>query len=198
VQAFWDIRVGQGWKPDHGSELFPAGYPGRIRFKARDELRQRRHACREIDPSSGNGILGSSPRAMTRTKNVTSAAVSSAGPGVIAPLWKPGRLQWKPAKQGHCQLGNNPSRLHCGLNDTDGSGLWAQKVNWAMAAQRNRQPAREKILSSCAVPQRTTPQACRNGNHTAPGTPGGGADVVVAAIKASDGSVLWSHLFAVH
>jgi hypothetical protein len=84
-----------------------------------------------------------------------------------------------------------------GLNDVDGSGLWAKKINLGNGGLNcNRRPARKRLSSSCAVPQTNNAASLAvTGTTTAPGTPGGGLDVVVAAIKASDGSVIWSHLF---
>jgi hypothetical protein len=77
-----------------------------------------------------------------------------------------------------------------GLHDSDGTGAWSKKVDlgggqlFAVAGNRGKDyflvcGAAKKIPSTLG----------------ASGTLGGGQDVIVAAIKASDGTVVWAKLF---
>jgi hypothetical protein len=77
-----------------------------------------------------------------------------------------------------------------GLKDSDGTGVWSKKVNLgggilnALAGN----PGLDYFLVCGAAMNNAASLA-------ATGTAGGGKDVVVAAVKASDGTVMWAKLF---
>ncbi|MGA7741751.1 MAG: hypothetical protein WBP56_16860 [Polyangia bacterium] len=77
-----------------------------------------------------------------------------------------------------------------GLKDSDGTGVWSKKVNLggghlnALAGN----PGLDYFLVCGAAMNSAA-------NLAATGTAGGGKDVVVAAVKASDGTVMWAKLF---
>jgi hypothetical protein len=77
-----------------------------------------------------------------------------------------------------------------GLHDSDGTGAWSKKVDLgggqlsAVAGNRGK----DYFLVCGAAAKKPTTLA-------ASGTLGGGQDVIVAAIKASDGTVVWAKLF---
>jgi hypothetical protein len=150
----------------------------------------------KIDPSSGEAswlvTVGDE-----QDQNVTSAALSNAGLGVIGRFM--GSLDVFDGDQPTKVILNSGTTLVdfiAGFNDADGSGLWAKKVNLgngdltAIAGQ----PGKDFFVV-CGSADNNAASLAVTGTTTAPGTPGGGLDVVVAAIKASDGSVIWSHLF---
>ncbi len=148
----------------------------------------------KIDPSTGNAswvvTVGDE-----LDQNVTSAAVSDAGPGVIGTFL--GTVDVFNGNQPDKVIVNSattPVDFIAGFNDADGSGLWAKKVNLgdgglnAIAGQ----PGKDFFVV-CGAATNNAASLAVTGTTTPPGTPGGGRDVVVAAIK--DGNVLWSHLF---
>ena len=150
----------------------------------------------KIDASSGNAswviTVGDE-----LDQNVTSVAVSSAGPGVIGTFT--GTIDVFNGNQPSKVIVNSaPTAVDfiAGLNDADGSGLWAKKVNLgggrlnAIAGQ----PGKDFFVV-CGAAMNNAASLAVTGTTTAPGTAGGGNDVVVAAVKASDGTILWSHLF---
>jgi hypothetical protein len=150
----------------------------------------------KIDPSSGNAswvvTVGDD-----QDQNVTSAAVSSAGPGVIGTFM--GSLDVFNGNQPTKVILNSataPVDFIAGLNDVDGSGLWAKKINLGNGGLNAiaSQPGKD-LFVVCGSATNNAASLAVTGTTTAPGTSGGGLDVVVAAIKASDGSVIWSHLF---
>ena len=77
-----------------------------------------------------------------------------------------------------------------GLKDSDGAGVWSKKVDLggghlnALAGN----PSQNYFLVCGAAMNNAA-------NLGATGTPGGGKDVIVAAIKANDGTVVWAKLF---
>jgi len=77
-----------------------------------------------------------------------------------------------------------------GLKDSDGTGVWSKKVNLGggmlMAVAGN--PNQNYFLVCGAATNNAA-------NLAATGTAGGGKDVIVAALKASDGTVMWAKLF---
>jgi hypothetical protein len=150
----------------------------------------------KIDPSSGEAswlvTVGDE-----QDQFVTSAALSNAGLGVIGTFM--GSLDVFNGDQPTKVILNSGTTLVdfiAGFNDADGSGLWAKKVNLgngglsAIAGQ-----AGKDFFVVCGYADNNAASLAVTGTTTPPGTPGGGMDVVVAAIKASDGSVIWSHLF---
>jgi hypothetical protein len=82
-----------------------------------------------------------------------------------------------------------------GVDDTAGTGTWSKKVNLqggalnAIAGHVNKD-----YFVICGTAMNTAANLSTAGLSLTK-TPGGGQDVVVAAIKASDGTVLWSNLF---
>ncbi len=86
--------------------------------------------------------------------------------------------------------GTTPVDFIVGLNDSDGTGAWSKKVDLgggqlsAVAGNRGK----DYFLVCGAAAKKPTTLA-------ASGTLGGGQDVIVAAIKASDGTVVWAKLF---
>jgi hypothetical protein len=121
---------------------------------------------------------------------LTSTAVTSAGVGVIGQF--KGTLDIDPVNQVIPPIVNpatNSIDYLMALSPT-GKGVWSKKVNLAggklnaIAANVN-----QGFFVVCG-------SAMNNAaNLGAVGTPGGGKDVVVAAIKASDGTVMWAKLF---
>lgn len=80
-----------------------------------------------------------------------------------------------------------------GLKDSDGTGVWSKKIDLgtspigALAAIAGNPNQAYFLVCGGAMKKPTTL------NPT--GTLGGGLDVIVAAIKASDGTVMWAKLF---
>jgi hypothetical protein len=77
-----------------------------------------------------------------------------------------------------------------GLDGADGTGAWAKLVSLGG----------EQLYALAGNPNQDFFVACGAAKNAAPGlaaglTAGGGKDVVVAAFKASDGTVLWAKLF---
>jgi len=196
VQAFWDIAWDKDGSLITAASYFPLVTPAVFGSKPVTSYGSADMLVAKIDPSSGNAswVVTAGD---DQDQNVTSAAVSSAGPGVIGTFM--GSLDVFSGNQPSKVIvnsGTTPVDFIAGLNDTDGSGLWAQKVNLgngglsAIASQ----PGKDSLVV-CGSATNNAASLAATGTTTAPGTPGGGAAVVVAAIKASDGSVLWSHLF---
>jgi len=86
--------------------------------------------------------------------------------------------------------GTTPIDFIVGLKDSDGTGVWSKKVNLggghlnALAGN----PSQNYFLVCGAAMNSAA-------NLAATGTAGGGKDVIVAAVKASDGTVMWAKLF---
>ncbi len=86
--------------------------------------------------------------------------------------------------------GTTPIDFIVGLKDSDGTGVWSKKVNLggghlnALAGN----PSQDYFLVCGAAMNSAA-------NLAATGTAGGGKDVIVAAVKASDGTVMWAKLF---
>jgi len=150
----------------------------------------------KIDPSSGKASWvftagDASPQYVTGT------AVSSAGVGVIGTFQgnldmfngtQPGKIIVNPAA--------SPIDFVAGVADDGSIGLWATKVNLG-DGQLNAiagLPGKDYFVV-CGVATNNAASLAVTGTTTPPGTPGGGNDVIVAAVKASDGTILWSHLF---
>ena len=77
-----------------------------------------------------------------------------------------------------------------GLKDSDGSALWSESIDLGGG----------EVPALAANPGQSYFLVCGHATNDASdlgavGTPGGGADVVVAAVKASDGTVVWAKLF---
>ena len=77
-----------------------------------------------------------------------------------------------------------------GFKGTDGTGVWSKKVNLGGG----------QLVAIASQPSKDYFVVCGSAMNAAAnlgsvGTPGGGKDVVVAAVKASDGTILWSKLF---
>jgi len=170
--------VGQGWKPDHAASYFPLVTPAVFGSKPVTSYGSADMLVAKIDPSSGNAswVVTAGD---DQDQNVTSAAVSSAGPGVIGTFM--GSLDVFSGNQPSKVIvnsGTTPVDFIAGLNDTDGSGLWAQKVNLGNGGLSESPASQEKILSSCGgSATNNAASLAATGTTTAPGTPGGGADV---------------------
>jgi hypothetical protein len=78
-----------------------------------------------------------------------------------------------------------------GIDGTTGTGVWSKSVN--LGTGRINAIAGHRSKDYFVVCGAATNSAAQLGVTGA--TPGGGTDVVVAAIKASDGSVIWAKLF---
>jgi hypothetical protein len=203
-KAAWEYDVGLlpgiGWDNDGSlitaTTYFPLVTPAVFGSKTVTSYGSADMLVAKIDPSSGNAswviTVGDE-----LDQNVTSVAVSSASPGVIGTFT--GTLDVFNGNQPNKVIVNSaPTAVDfiAGLNDADGSGLWAKKVNLgggglnAIAGQ----PAKDFFVV-CGAAMNNAASLAVTGTTTPPGTPGGGNDVVVAAVKASDGSVIWSHLF---
>jgi hypothetical protein len=86
--------------------------------------------------------------------------------------------------------GTTPIDFIVGLKDSDGTGVWSKKVNLA-GGHLNAlagDPSQDYFLVCGAAMNSAA-------NLAATGTAGGGKDVIVAAVKASDGTVMWAKLF---
>jgi hypothetical protein len=83
-----------------------------------------------------------------------------------------------------------------GADSTAGTGTWVKAVNLqggtlkAIAGNINKD-----YFVVCGAAMNTAANLSTAGLTGITGTPGGGKDVVVAAVKASDGTVLWAKLF---
>ena len=150
----------------------------------------------KIDPSSGKPswvfTAGDSSG-----QYVTGTAVSSAGVGIIGNFM--GSLDMFNGTQPDKVIvnpGASPIDFIAGLADDGSMGLWATKVNLgdgqldAIAGL----PGKDYFVV-CGAATNNAGSLAVTGTTTPPGTPGGGNDVIVAAVKASDGTILWSHLF---
>jgi len=122
-----------------------------------------------------------------KDQKVTGVAATSSGLGVLGTFT--GSLEIVTGSP----IVNSASGLVdfiAGLKDVDGSGVWSKKVNLGGG----------QLLSIASQPNKDYFVVCGSAmnaaaNLNAVGTPGGGKDVVVAAIKASDGTILWGKLF---
>jgi hypothetical protein len=85
---------------------------------------------------------------------------------------------------------STPIDFIVGLSDADGTGVWSEKVNLGggqiLAVAGN--PGKDYFLVCGAAMNNAA-------NLGATGAVGGGKDVLVAAVKASDGTVVWAKLF---
>ncbi len=150
----------------------------------------------KIDPSSGKAswvFTAGDPD----PQYVTATAVSSAGVGIIGTFQgnldmfnetRPDKVIANPAA--------SPIDFVAGVADDGSIGLWATKVNLG-DGQLNAiagLPGKDYFVV-CGAATNNAAGLAVTGTTTPPGTPGGGNDVIVAAIKASDGTILWSHLF---
>jgi hypothetical protein len=140
----------------------------------------------KLDPSTGNPtwvFTAGDPQ----DQKVTGVAATSAGVGVLGTFT--GNLEIVTGSP----IVNSASNLidfMAGLKDADGTGVWAKKVNLGtgqLAAIAGQQGKDTFVVCGSA----TNAAA----NLSAVGTPGGGKDVVVAAVKASDGTIVWAKLF---
>ncbi len=144
----------------------------------------------KLDPATGNATwvftAGDANDQFANQAQVTSGNLAVIGTftgtldidpvnGVIPPIINPG---------------TTPVDFIVGLNDADGTGVWSKKVDlgggqlFAMAGN----PSKDYFLVCGAATKNPATLA-------ASGTLGGGKDVIVAAIKASDGTVVWAKLF---
>jgi hypothetical protein len=203
-KAAWEYSVGLlqniGWDKDGSlitaATYFPLVTPAVFGSKPVTGYGSADILVSKIDPTSGSAswviTVGDE-----LDQNVTSAAVSSAGPGVIGTFM--GTVDVFNGNQPDKVIVNSgaaPVDFIAGLSDTDGSGLWAKKINLGNG-QLNAiagQPQKDYFVV-CGAATNNAASLAVTGTTTPPGTPGGGSDVVVAAVKASDGSIIWSHLF---
>ena len=89
---------------------------------------------------------------------------------------------------------SGPVEFVLGLNDADGTGAWSKKLDLGtssamtpMLAAVAGNPTKDYVIVCGAATKKPS-------ILNATGTLGGGKDVVVAALKASDGTVLWAKL----
>ena len=118
---------------------------------------------------------------------VTGVAVTSAGLGLLGTF--KGTLEIATGSQVVNSTANFQDYI-AGLNEADGTGVWSFRVNLGggqLAAIASHPSKNYFVVCGAAM------NAAANLN--AVGTPGGGKDVVVAAIEASKGTILWAKLF---
>jgi len=144
----------------------------------------------KLDPATGNAVWVQAWGDVDN-QTVTSMAVTSTGLGVIGTF--KGTLDIDPTNQVIPPIvnpGTSPVDYIIGLNDSDGTGVWSKKVNLgggqlsAIAGNPN-----QDYFIVCGAAMNNA------ANLNAVGTPGGGKDVVVAAVNVSDGTVKWAKLF---
>jgi hypothetical protein len=148
----------------------------------------------KIDPNSGNASWVFTAGAAL-DQEVTEVAASSAGLGVIGTFT--GTLDIFHGSQPNNILVNPETTAIdyiAGLTD-DGVGAWAMQADLgggklnAIAGQSGKD-----YFVVCGSAMNNASDLSSTGT-TGIGTPGGDKDVVVAAVKASDGTILWSKLF---
>lgn len=143
----------------------------------------------KLDPSTGNAkwVLSAGDQADQSFSGVvpvgTTAAVHGSFKGTIA-------LPVKGVTKRISNPNTTPIDYLIGLNDSDGSALWSESIDLGGGT----------LVTLAANPGKDYFLVCGYANNDASdlgvvGTPGGGADVVVAAVKASDGTVVWAKLF---
>jgi hypothetical protein len=143
----------------------------------------------KLNPSTGNPswvFTAGDPK----DQKVTGVAVTSAGLGVVGTFG--GTLQIGTGSPA-VNVGSTMIDYIAGVAD-DGTGVWAKKINLgngklnAIAGQ----PGKDYFVVCGAA---TNNAANLSATGAALGTPGGSNDVVVAAVKASDGTIVWSKMF---
>jgi hypothetical protein len=146
----------------------------------------------KLDPKSGNAIWALAAGDGKDQAANTGVAATSAGIGVagtflgtlditngagpIAPIVNPGSTNLN---------------FLAGLKSTDGTPLWLKAVNLGTTGGIN-QIAGQYSKDYFAVCGSASNSAA---TLAATGTPGGGKDVLLAVVKASDGTVLWAKIF---
>ena len=143
----------------------------------------------KLDPNSGNPSWVFTAGDV-KDQYVTGVAVTSAGLGLLGTF------------EGTLQIGSGAPVVNAGSTmidyiagiGEDGSGVWAKKINLgggklnAIAGQTGK-----GYFVVCGSAMNNAANLSPTG--VALGTPGGGNDVVVAAVNASDGTILWSKMF---
>ncbi len=134
----------------------------------------------------------------TKDQLVTGVGVASTGVGVVGQFL--GTISLDPDQIIPIQdITNNQSTkvdYILGLKDSDGTGVWSKKVNLqggqllAIAAN----PTKNYFIV-CGAAMNTAANLATTSLTGIAGTPGGGKDVVAAAIDASSGKVKWAKLF---
>jgi hypothetical protein len=143
----------------------------------------------KLDPNTGNPswvFTAGDPK----DQKVTGVAVTTAGLGVVGTFG--GTLQIG-AGSPAVNVGSTMIDYIAGVAD-DGTGVWAKKINLG-SGKLNAiagQPGKDYFVVCGAA---TNTAANLSATGAALGTPGGGNDVVVAAVKASDGTIVWSKMF---
>jgi len=149
----------------------------------------------KLDPSTGKAVwLFTAGDA--KAQLVTSVAVASKGIGVIGSF--SGTLDIDPVNQVIPPIVNNgssPVGYLMGLKDSDGTGVWSTKVDLkgGQIAAIAGNPSKDYFIV-CGSAMNTAANLSAT-NLGVVGTPGGGKDVIVAAVNASDGTVKWAKLF---
>jgi len=150
----------------------------------------------KIDPTTGLAVwLFTAGDA--KSQSVTGGALSSSGLGILGSFQ--GTLDIDPVNQVIPPIINTASTkvdYLMGLKDSDGTGVWSKKVdlkggNLAVIAGN---PTKDYFIV-CGSAMNTAANLSAANLGTVAGTPGGGNDVIVAAVKAKDGSVMWARLF---
>jgi len=144
----------------------------------------------KLNPSTGNAtwvLTGGDDR----DQFATGVAATSAGIGVIGNF--NGTLS---IGAGITNAAANKVDYIAGVDSAAGAGTWAKKVNLqggalsAIAGNVNKD-----YFVVCGAAMNTATNLTTTGLTNIAGAPGGGKDVVVAALKASDGTVVWAKLF---
>lgn len=144
----------------------------------------------KLDPATGNAAW-TFTAGDDKDQYVTSLAPASGGIGVIGTF--KGTLDFDPVQgliDPVVNTGTTFIDYLAGLSDAAGAALWAKKVNLGGG----------KLNAIAGSPGKDYVVVCGAAMNNAAGlgavgTPGGANDVLVAALKVSDGTVLWAKLF---
>jgi len=149
----------------------------------------------KLDPSTGKAVWLFTAGDV-RDQLVNGLAMTSAGLGVIGSFT--GTLDIDPVNQAIPAIVNNGSstvEYLMGLKDSNGSGVWSKKVDLkgGQFAAIAGNPTKDYFIACGAAMNTATTLSAANLGLV--GTPGGGKDVIVAAVSAADGSVKWAKIF---
>jgi len=150
----------------------------------------------KLDPKTGE-VVWLFTAGDIKNQAVTGGALSSSGVGVLG--YFQGTLDIDPVNQVIPPILNTGSTsvdYLVGLNDSDGTGVWSRKVDLkgGRLAVIAGNPTKDYFIV-CGSAMNTAANLSAANLGTVVGTPGGGKDVIVAAVSTIDGKVKWAKLF---